>query len=211
MKKAKFILILIVIAVVGLGGYYLWSQSTQEVNSSVKKNTVTETHTTISGDIIKAGLADIGELATEEYYFTEVETYDSSKKYKDFKLPFTTSRFVYSYDGTIKAGIDFAQIEVNKDDSKKVITVTLPKSRILSSEVDEDSFQIYDEKRSIFNPVSVSDFNAANSELKKKAEEDALDRGVLEKADENAVVLVKNFLMSTYEISDYKIKVVTEK
>lgn len=208
MKKTKFILILIVIAIVGFGGYYLWSQSTEEVSTSVKKNGITETHTTISGDIIEAGLKDIGELATEEYYFTEVETYDSSKKYKDFKIPFTTSRFVYSYDGTIKAGIDFAKIKVEKDDLTKIITVSLPKSRILSSELDEDSFQMFDEKESIFNPISVTDFNAANSALMDKAKEDALARGVLDNADENAATLVENFITSTYDVSDYKIETV---
>ncbi len=183
-----------------------------ERNTSVQKqeNTFTETEKVITGDIIKAGLADIGELATEEYYYTGVESFDSSKSYKGFNIPLTTTRFIYSYDGVIKAGIDFTGIEVEKDDLKKLIVVHLPKSKILSSEIDENSFKLYDEKQSIFNPLSVSDVNDTIRDLKAKAEADAEKKGVLERADKNAVKLIKQFLVSTYDVSDYTIKVETK-
>ena len=139
-----------------IGAFVFGKKTTENENTTTEENLITETETTISGEIIQAGLADIGELATEEYYFTEVETYDSTKTFMDFNLPFTTTRFVYSYDGVIKAGIDFTGIEVEKDDLLKTITIRLPKSKILSSEIDESSFQVYDEEQSIFNKVSIS-------------------------------------------------------
>ena len=168
---------------------------------------IVTTETEITGNLLKESLADIGEFATQEYYFTEVETYDSSKKIKDFDIPFTKSRFVYSYDGLIKAGIDFTGVEVDKNDLTKVITVTLPKSKVLSSEIDEGSFQVYDEDQSIFNQISISNFNDANADLKARAEEKAIKRGLLDKADENAKVLIKNFL-SSFDIDDYTVTVV---
>ena len=202
-------LIILLLAAVGIGAFYIGKKLAKDETVVVEENLITETETTISGDIIRAGLADIGELATEEYYFTEVETYDSNKKFMDFDLPFTTTRFVYSYDGLIKAGIDFTAVEVEKDDLLKTITVKLPRSKILSSEIDESSFQVYDEKQSIFNKVSISNFNDTIADLKKRAEEDALKRGLLDKADANAVTLIKNFLLSTYGVSDFAIKVET--
>ncbi len=210
MKKISLIAIIVVlIAGVGISAFLLGRKRTENETMEVEENLLTETETVISGEVIKEGLADIGELATEEYYFTEVESYDSSKSFMDFKLPFTTSKFVYSYDGLIKAGIDFTAVEVEKDDLLKTITVKLPKAKILSSEIDESSFQVYDEKQSIFNKVSISNFNDTNADLKNRAEERAIKKGLLDKADANATMLIKNFLLSTYSVSDYAIKVIS--
>lgn len=209
-KIGTVLLIAILFVAVVVGAFLFGRKMTENETVVTEENFITETETTISGEIIREGLADIGELATEEYYYTEVETYDSNKKIMDFNIPFTTSRFVYSYDGVIKAGIDFGAIEVEKDDLTKIITVQLPKAKILSSEIDEDSFKMYDEKQSIFNQISISNFNDTNADLKARAEENAIKRGLLDNADANALVMLKNFLLSTYEVSDYAIKVVTK-
>lgn len=179
----------------------------EESSNKVEQLLGIEEKVTISGEIIKESLNDIGELATQEYSFTEVETYSDQKQLKNFKVPFTKSSFVYSYDGMIKAGIDFADIEVEKDDLKKLIVVTIPESRILSKEIDLDSFQIYDEKLSVFNKLSITDFNDANQELLNKAVDKALTKGLLKKADDNAKKIIKNFIESTYGLSDYSVKV----
>ncbi|MBO4902343.1 MAG: DUF4230 domain-containing protein [Lachnospiraceae bacterium] len=200
--------ILVVLMIVA--AFYVSNRLERNTSVSKQENTFTQTEKVITGDIIKAGLADIGELATEEYYYTGVESFDSSKSYKGFNIPLTTTRFIYSYDGVIKAGIDFTAIEVEKDDLKKLIVVKLPKSKILSSEIDENSFKLYDEKQSIFNPLSVSDVNDTIKDLKAKAEADAEKKGVLERADKNAVKMIKQLLVSTYDLSDYTIKVETE-
>ncbi|MCR5267802.1 MAG: DUF4230 domain-containing protein [Lachnospiraceae bacterium] len=210
MKKIKLgFTIFLVIAMIA-GAFYIANRLERKTSVDTTKNTFTETEKVITGDIIKAGLADIGELATEEYYYTGVESFDSSKNFKGFEIPLTTSRFIYSYDGVIKAGIDFTGIEVEKDDLKKLIVVKLPASAILSSEIDENSFKLYDEKQSIFNPISISDMNDTIKDLKSKAESDAIKKGVLDRADKNAQKMVKQFLTGTYDVSDYTIKVETK-
>ena len=148
MKKLKLIVPIILVALMIAAAFYISNRIERNTSTVKEDNTFTQTEKTITGDIIKAGLSDIGELATEEYYYTGVESFDSSKSIKGFDIPFTTTRFIYSYDGVIKAGIDFEEIEVEKDDLKKLIVVTLPQSRILSSEIDHDSFKLYDEKQS---------------------------------------------------------------
>ena len=167
MKKLKLIVPIILVALMIAAAFYISNRIERNTSTVKEDNTFTQTEKTITGDIIKSGLADIGELATEEYYYTGVESFDSSKSIKGFELPFTTTRFIYSYDGVIKAGIDFEEIEVEKDDLKKLIVVTLPPSRILSSEIDHDSFKLYDEKQSIFNPLKVGDVNDTIKDLKK--------------------------------------------
>lgn len=121
----------------------------------------------------------------------------------------TNSRFIYSYDGVVKAGIDFAGIGVEKDDENRRIAISLPKARVLSSELDENSFQLYDEKNSIFNRCSVSDVNITNRELKRAAEEKTIAKGLLDRADDNAKLLIKGLLQSTYDVSGYTIQIET--
>ena len=214
MKKLKIALaVLLAFVVVGVGAFLLGRSaqhgavlSEEESGSGV----VTE-HEEISGETIRSGMTDIGELATEEYWFTQVQTYDSSKSAQifdlSFDLPLTRNKFVYSYDGVIKAGVDFAAASVEVDNALRRVTVTLPKAHILSSEIDYDSFELYDEQKSIFNPLSVRDVNKSDSELLRSAEKDAIAKGVLTRADENAETLVVNFLRGAFEVRSYAIKV----
>ena len=218
MKKAKRTLVLVlavvvVVLAVGVGAYVLGRnaqlgtvQSEEESGSGI----VTE-HEEISGETIRSGMTDIGELATEEYWFTQVQTYDSTKSAQifdlTFDLPLTRNKFVYSYDGVIKAGVDFTKATVEVDNTIRRVTITLPKAHILSSEIDYDSFELYDEQKSIFNPLSVRDVNKTNNEMLQSAEKDAIAKGVLIRADENAETLVVNFLRGAFDVRSYAIKV----
>ena len=200
--KIAIIAIVVVIAVFVIA-FFIGKKSGTDTDKSL-----IEESTEISETLLRENLADIGEMATQEYYFTEIGTYDSSKKIKNFEVPFTTTRFVYSYDGMIKAGIDFASVEVEKNDLTKIITVKVPKSRILSSEIDENSFQIYAEEQSIFNQLSISNFNDTTAQMKANAEEKAIKKGLLDNADANAKLIINNFIAS-FDISDYTVTVVT--
>lgn len=168
---------------------------------------VVEKEVVISGETIRASMVNIGKLCTAEYNFTHVERFDSSREINGYKIPFTTTTFIYSYDGTITAGIDFTKIQIDKNDIKKEITVTLPEAEIISSDVDQDSFKLYDEKNNIFNPISVADVAESFSDLKNSEEKKAVEEGLLDKAKENALVLVENFIRGSYNIGDYKIEV----
>lgn len=213
-KKIRLVLICVCMLVfVGIGAYVLGRMTprgTVQAENEEEQGIVTES-IAISGETIRAGMRDIGELATEEYWFTQVQTFDSTKSAQlfniTFDIPLTHTRFIYSYDGVIKAGIDFTQAEVEKDDLKRLITVKLPKAYILSSEIDYDSFELYDEQNSIFNPIRVNDVSDTNREMLRAAEKDAIAKGMLERADKNAEELVKNFLRGGYDVLQYAIKI----
>ena len=152
------------------------------------------------------GLKDIGELATQAGYFTTVQTIDKSRNLFNIVIPGTQSRYVYSYDGTIKAGIDFSDIELEVNDEKHVITVRFPEFRILSTEIDEDSFILYNDGANPFTTLHLDDVDKANTELKKKAQESAIKNGIFENARTNAEVLVRGFLASIYDLNVYSIE-----
>ncbi|HIT64986.1 MAG TPA: DUF4230 domain-containing protein [Candidatus Ventrimonas merdavium] len=59
------------------------------------------------------------------------------------------------WEGTIKAGIEITDITAEVDETNKVITVYLPKAKILSHEIDDESFETLDEKAGLFNPIEV--------------------------------------------------------
>jgi hypothetical protein len=149
-------------------------------------------------ETVQDGLKAMGELVTEEYSFTEVITYSNLKKFLGIDLPWTETSYIASYDGVIRAGIDFAAVKVTVEprDDGEHLTVTLPKAEIQSTEIDPDSFILYSEKTGLGNPLSASDFNQSLTELEHDAQKNAIEKGVLDRADEQARLLIERFIQS---------------
>ncbi len=164
--------------------------------------------TTFSTDskTTKLGFEDIGELATQVAYCSEVSLTDKARKLFGFEIPFTQTKYVYSYDTVIKAGIDFDEVTWKLNESKKSIQITMPKAKILSNEIDLDSLKIYHEQESIFTPVSISDNKNALTTLKLNAEKDAIKNGLLENAEANAQDIMKGFIGQVYDLDEYEVK-----
>lgn len=150
----------------------------------------------LSGETIRSNIANIGKLATAEYTYTHVEHFDSSRTIGDFKIPLTKTSYIFSYDRTIIAGVDFTQTNVNKNDTSKTITITLPEVEIISSDVDQDSFQLYDEKKNIFNPTDITDYAESFADLKTSEEQKAIDKGLLDDAKANACTIINSYMAS---------------
>lgn len=152
------------------------------------------------------GLENIGELATQAGYFTTVQTISKSRNVLGIEVPGTQSNYVYSYDGTIKAGIDFADIEKEIDPLNRVIRIRFPEFRILSTEIDDDSFTLYNDGANLFTSLKLEDVNRGNAELKKNAQETAVRNGLLENARANAEVLIRGLLAGMYDLNTWTIE-----
>ena len=160
----------------------------------------------VSGKTTKLGLKNIGELATQVGYYTNVEVIEGSKELWGWKLPLTHSKYIFSYDGIIKAGIDFADVDVQVNEITKTIYVTLPEIKVLSNEIGEDSLRVYDESMSIFTPLTLEAVNTAQDDLKKEAETTAIENGLFDNARMNAETLVRGFLAGVYDLTSYTMK-----
>ncbi len=171
-------------------------------------NAIIEEIVTVDTEIIEDGLRRMGELITEEYYFTQVETYTNTKKFIEFLE--STATFTYSYDGVVTAGIDCNDVKIDKDDENKVITITIPKSEIFSVNVDRDSFKIFEEKNGIFNKADLSMFNESQAEFENAARNKAIEKGIIEKADEGAEKMIESFARSLMDTDEYKLEIVQE-
>lgn len=160
----------------------------------------------IDNKTTKLGFENIGELATQEAYCTEVNVTDESKQLFGIDIPFTQSKYIYSYDVNVKTGIDFDQIDWSVKD--KTIMVKVPNAKILSCELNKDSFKVYHEQESIFTKITLKDNNEAMSKLKENAKKDAESNGLLENAEKNAKTIIKGFIEKVYDSSEYEIKFV---
>ncbi len=161
------------------------------------------TNVIIQTEILQDGLENMGFLVTQEYYFTQVETYTKEKTILKFLT--SSSEFVYSYDGKVYAGVDFGKIKVSTDISEKTIHVTLPASEIQSVAIDKDTFRIYSEKEHLWNKLTLEDYNASLEAYEQAALEQAKANGILDRADEQARALVTNFVHGFDEAVDYQV------
>lgn len=166
---------------------------------------IVEVEKEITAEMIEDGLRDIGVLVTQEYYFTDVISFSSVKKLFRLEVGFTESSYLASYDGVVTAGIDFGKVRVSRDDSARKILVTLPASEILNVDVDPESFELYEEKTGFGNPLSVEDFNDSLVTLENTVRDKAVEKGLLRRADENARVVVRNFIAGLADIDFYTI------
>lgn len=182
-KKFFSVIILVIIIIVCLG---------------IGKTFSSDTKTT------KLGFEDIGELATQSAYCTEVNVTEATRNlFGLIEIPFTQSKYIYSYDIIIKAGYDFSQITWEVND--KTITIHLPEAKVLSNEIDMNSFKIYHEDESIFRNISLEETNEALADLLETAEKNAIENGLLENARSNAETILKGFFSNQYNLEEYTI------
>lgn len=158
---------------------------------------------TVNVETLEEGLQNMGTLITQEYYFTQVETYTKEKKILNFID--SSSEFTYSYDGIVTAGIDFEGIHIEKNDKDKTLTVHIPPSELQSVNIDTDTFKIYSENDSLWNPMGLEDYNLSLSSFEDTAKQKALESGILERSDEQAKRLVENFLKNIPAVSGYDV------
>ena len=151
-----------------------------------------------TSDTVTLGLRDLGELATQAAFYTNVQVSSSTRKLFNVNIPLTTNKYIYSYDGVIKAGIDFTKVDYEVDHDSLTIHVTIPEPKILGNEIDESSFRIYDQTSNIFNPLSITTLNNGLVKLKEESQKTAIDNGLLTAAEDNAMTLISSIFESVY-------------
>lgn len=155
--------------------------------------------------IVKEKLKETAELNTGSYLCTAEISRTDSRKFRGWKIPFTKKSFKVSYDGNVKVGIkDLTKTEVTQNEEN--IIVKLPEVEITGIEIDNNSFKMIDKSNNILNSISVKDLNDAQKDLKKKMEERAVEKGVLDLAKNNAEELIAEMLKSPIGAYDVKIE-----
>lgn len=207
MKKITAVLLVVILATVSLSSCTDLARKYKVLENLMEGESYkSSSDANMTGETVKAKLVKKGELVTYEYSYTHFESLNTGNRkfFKtDMKIPFTSSKCIYGCDGVIKAGIDCKEISVEQEG--KSFTITLPKAKIISSEIDMKSFKMYDEKKNFLNPISPDDIVASFDDVKSYEETAAIEKGLLDKANQNAKTSINDFLKDV-KAGGYEIK-----
>jgi len=155
-----------------------------------------ESNISIDTAALEEQILSIGELATIEYYYQTVIMYEDSHAILGWDIPFTQKSFIIVIDGRMKIGIDTSDIRVNASEQAHSISVTLPKAKILSHELLEDTMVVMDESSGLFNPVSIEDWSTMAVEQKESMAEKVNETDLFKRAEDDAVRMIQALIES---------------
>ena len=148
--------------------------------------------TTIAESTLKE-VIEISELSTVEYAYNAV-----AYAYLDEEK--TKLKYNVAYEGRVKAGIDFKDIEINVDEEQKKIKITVPEVKILDCSVNEGTLEYIfaDDK---YNDLTVSSeaSKICKADLEEKVNN---EEKLLVLARENAISAVQGLIQPWVEQID---------
>lgn len=167
--------ILIIAAIVLAGGYIglkKFIQVRQESKSA----------------LIERQLSFCQELITAKYRYSDIITLKKS-------AGFSKSYSIIKYRGIIRAGIaDVTDISYDVSLNGKKIILKMPDAEILGNEISGQ--EVFDEKQSIFVPITTQEIFDEIESARKQAAEDMIADGILNDAKLYAENIVRQFMLS---------------
>lgn len=165
----------------------------------------------ITSDQISEALTAASELVTQRYVYTNAARREANKTWLwGWTIPFSDTSMLVTYDGEIKAGIDFSEIKVDVDESTRTITVALPPSKVLNNDIPQETIQVLEVRNNLFNEITFDDYNAFIAAGKPVMEEKAISMGLLTDADREAKAVIRAFLNAIPGMSTYTLNVITK-
>ena len=142
---------------------------------------------------IQSEIRGLLELHTYEHVYRNVVYFGEERSVLFFRTMDRSTLF--SINITVRAGLDLSEdFEILPDSSDpERIVVVLPRARVLGVDADEGSIQEFF-VREQGGQIQRLEYADAIAEVKEDVEADAVERGILIRAEENAQRLVTNFL-----------------
>lgn len=167
---------------------------------------IIEERPTLDSFTVRQLLTPLSQLTTLQYSYQDVELYENSRQLFGMELPFTQQQILYTYSGTVHAGVDLAALEITVDEAERTIHVQLPQPAILAHEIDEDSFAFYTVKDSLFTRVQLEQFTAQIADLKAEKERQlALDGDFYTQVLDNAQQVIAGLLGAADSTRAYRV------
>ena len=165
--------------------------------------TARESEPEVTTTTILNSFEDMADLVTQEYVFSGVGQFsDSGRKLFGWDVPLTGKSFLVTYQGSVTAGIDFSEIDVRLDDDVQRITVLAAEPTVLSSIIDPASVEQYDQSFNPINQISVDDVATFLSEATDSHRMEAINGGLLARAEAQAEALLTNQVGATIRGTD---------
>ena len=139
----------------------------------------------VTHEIVVERLREVAKLVASELTLRDVITYEQTKLG-------STKRTLLVATGRVSAGINLSRAQVNVDQAKKVIIVTLPPAEIIS--VDVTNVTTYDERAGLWNPFTTDDRDEIRRRIRAQLVTAAGQSGILAHADQGAEKALRDFL-----------------
>lgn len=180
----------------------------EELNSQLEELlNVEEKIPVVTRLMLEEQIVSISELVTKKYMYRNASEKEESKTWLwGWDMPFSDTRLIATYDGTITTSIDLKEIKFSVDERTKTITVTLPHSKIFDHNIPQETINVLEQKDSLFNELSFNDYNQFIAAEKPIMEENAIQQGLLTEADEDAKKIIEAFLKTIPGIETYTLK-----
>lgn len=133
------------------------------------------------------------ELHTYEHIYRDVVYFGEERTFLFIRT--MDRQLLFSVDIVVRAGLDLQEgVTITRDtDDRSRVYVALPEPQILLIDADEQSIQEF-LVREQGGRIGVLEFSEQLEAVKSRIETDAIERGILIKAQANAERIVRNFL-----------------
>lgn len=176
----KSLVIIVVILAVGFWGYkFINTKVVEEVK--------------ITSSLVGDYLQKSQDLVSYKYFYTNAAMLENNKNLYGYNLPFTSKRLIVSYKGKATLGLDLAQLKIEVD-GKKIIISNVDNVSILTHEIDDASLKIFDEETSLFSDWKISDYQGFFADQRKEVEKQIKESNIIEEARKSAKEAIKNLL-----------------
>ena len=149
----------------------------------------------------------VRELVVLEYHYKNVGELRDQKDFRGIPLPFTGRRILYTFKGTIKAGVNIGQIVPIIDEETKTVTLIIPEGGILSHEVPPEDVKPYDESTSLFSNFTMSDYSNLLADRKAQVQQEFLEEGYLSDVQKEAGETLKELLTLIPGMDGYTLRI----
>lgn len=128
------------------------------------------------------------ELVTAKYRYSDIVTIKKTSG-------FAKSYSIIKYNGLLRVGIaDFTDISYKLSLDGKTVKIKLPEAEILGNDILKQ--EVFDDKNSIFVPISTQEIFDEIDNARFQTQEDMLAEGILEDAELYAQQIIRQFLLS---------------
>ncbi|MDR2314032.1 MAG: DUF4230 domain-containing protein [Spirochaetaceae bacterium] len=183
-----FVLIVLIAGLILAVGFLLGGKDLAFFNSKPAAG-----KTEISAHTVLKEVLPIGEYASLAYHYTSVIKDINSLDIRGWTIPFTTRKYIFTYDGTMKLGIDGSKIRVAEEAESApgttppggglpLIRIVLPPVRILSHQIDDKSLEVFEQSQTIFNEIKIQDAFRVTADKKRELEEKVMASNVVSEA-----------------------------
>ena len=147
-----------------------------------------------TGPAVVTGIRSLRELTTVEAVEFTTLTAEDDRGVLDFALGDELRLLAVA---RVRAGVDLAQVgpgDVEVDDETSAVRVTLPPATIQSVALDNEATQVYDRDTGLLTDGDDQLETRARQQAEEVLREQALDAGLIEKAEEEAVAAIEDLL-----------------